>query len=131
LRVVIADDHLRYRKAMARKLRESGVDVVGEAATGHAAIRAVKEASPDVAIMDVKMPGLSGVEATRRLTNEAPATRVLMLSVSVETADLANAIQAGAYGYVLKDGPIEDLIAGIRAAASGHPFIATRVPRGS
>jgi DNA-binding NarL/FixJ family response regulator len=81
-----------------------------------------------VVVMDLNMPGLSGLDATRRLIGEAPATRVLVLSVSAQDADVHQAMQAGAHGYVVKDGPLEEVVAGIRAAAAGHAVISPRVP---
>jgi DNA-binding NarL/FixJ family response regulator len=126
LRVVIADDHPQYRAAVARALRESGIDVVAERSNGEAAINAVAETDPDVVVMDLNMPGLSGLEATRRLSTEAPATRVLVLSVSAQEQDVIEAMQAGAAGYVLKDGPLEEVVAGVRAAAAGQSLISPR-----
>jgi DNA-binding NarL/FixJ family response regulator len=119
MRVVIADDHTFYREGLARLLRKFGVDVVGEAPDGEAAVRLVEETSPDVVLLDLRMPGVSGLEAVRRLTEDAAATRVLVLSVSAEESDVTDAIAAGASGYVLKDEPVEEVIAGIRAAAAG------------
>jgi len=127
LRVVVADDHPAYRAALARMLRENGIDVVAEASNGEAAIRTVEETDPDVVIMDLKMPGLSGLEATRRLIDEAPSTHVLVLSVSAQDDDVSEAIEAGAHGYVLKDGPLEDVVVAIRAAAAGQAMISPRV----
>jgi DNA-binding NarL/FixJ family response regulator len=127
LRVVIADDHPFYRDGLVRLLRRSGIDVVGEVPNGEAAIRVVHETGPDVVVMDLNMPGLSGLEATRRLSEEAPDTRVLVLSVSAEQSDLTEAILAGASGYVLKDGPVEEIVAGIRAAAAGQSLISPRI----
>jgi DNA-binding NarL/FixJ family response regulator len=95
------------------------VDVVGEAPDGEAAVRLVEETSPDVVLLDLRMPGVSGLEAVRMLTEDAAATRVLVLSVSAEESDVTDAIAAGASGYVLKDEPVEEVIAGIRAAAAG------------
>jgi DNA-binding NarL/FixJ family response regulator len=119
MRVVIADDHTFYREGLARLLRKFGVDVVGEAPDGEAAVRLVEETSPDVVLLDLRMPGVSGLEAVRMLTEDAAATRVLVLSVSAEESDVTDAIAAGASGYVLKDEPVEEVIAGIRAAAAG------------
>jgi DNA-binding NarL/FixJ family response regulator len=119
MRVVIADDHTFYREGLARLLRKFGVDVVGEAPDGEAAVRVVEETSPDVVLLDLRMPGVSGLEAVRRLTEDAAATRVLVLSVYAEESDVTDAIAAGASGYVLKDEPVEEVIAGIRAAAAG------------
>jgi DNA-binding NarL/FixJ family response regulator len=119
LRTVIADDHPFYRRGLARSLRASGIDVVAEAPNGDAAIRAVEETAPDVVVLDLNMPGMSGVEATARLAERGTSTRVLVLSVSAEQADVADAILAGASGYVLKDRPVEELVAAIRTVASG------------
>jgi DNA-binding NarL/FixJ family response regulator len=119
MRVVIADDHTFYREGLARLLRKFGVDVVGEAPDGEAAVRLVEETSPDVVLLDLRMPGVSGLEAVRMLTEDSAATRVLVLSVSAEESDVTDAIAAGASGYVLKDEPVEEVIAGIRAAAAG------------
>jgi DNA-binding NarL/FixJ family response regulator len=119
MRVVIADDHTFYREGLARLLRKFGVDVVGEAPDGEAAIRLVRETSPDVVLLDLRMPGVSGLEAVRTLTEHSSSSRVLVLSVSAEESDVTDAIAAGASGYVLKDEPVEEVIAGIRAAAAG------------
>jgi DNA-binding NarL/FixJ family response regulator len=127
LRVVIADDHPLYREGLARWLRESGIEVLGEVSNGGAAIAVVEETAPDVVIMDLRMPGLPPLDATRRLTTRTPASRVLVLSVSAEEADVTDAILAGASGYVFKGEPVEGLIAGIRAAAAGHTVISPRI----
>jgi DNA-binding NarL/FixJ family response regulator len=117
LSVVIADDHTFYRESLARMLRESGIDVIAAVPNGEAAIRAVEATAPDVVLMDLSMPGLSGVEATRRLTERAPGTQVLVLSVSADQTDVTDAMRAGASGYALKEWPVEDIIARIRATA--------------
>jgi DNA-binding NarL/FixJ family response regulator len=119
MRVVIADDHTFYREGLARLLRKFGVDVVGEAADGEAAVRLGEETSPDVVLLDLRMPAVSGLDALRMLTEHSAATRVLVLSVSADELDVTDAIAAGASGYVLKDEPVEEVVAGIRAAASG------------
>ena len=127
LRVVIADDHPAYRAALARMLRENGVDVVAEVSNGEAAIRSAEEMAPDVVVMDLNMPGLSGLDATRRLIDEIPSTHVLVLSVSAQDDDVTEAMEAGADGYVLKDGPLEEVVGGIRSAAAGQALISPRV----
>jgi DNA-binding NarL/FixJ family response regulator len=127
LRVVIADDHPFYRQGLTRLLIQSGVEVVGEAANGPAAIELVERLAPDVAVVDLNMPGMSGVEVTRRLNERMPASRVLIVSVSAQEEDVTDAILAGAKGYVLKDGPVEDVVAGIHAAAVGESLISPRI----
>ncbi len=119
MRVVIADDHALYREGLARLLRESQIDVVGEAPDGEAALRVVEQTAPDVVLLDLRMPGTSGLEAMRILAEQAANSRVLVLSVSADQADVSEAISAGASGYVLKDEPVEEVIAGIEAAAGG------------
>ena len=123
MRVLIADDHTFYREGLARLLRKLGVDVVGEAADGEAAVRLVEETSPDVVLLDLVMPGVSGLEAVRMLTEHSASSRVIVLSVSAEESDVTEAIAAGASGYVLKDEPVEEVIAGMRAAAAGRARI--------
>jgi DNA-binding NarL/FixJ family response regulator len=117
LRVVIADDHPFYREGLAKSLRDTGIDVVRDVPNAQAVIQAVAETAPDLVLMDLNMPGMSGVEATRELTERFPDTRVLMLSVSAEEADMADALGAGAVGYVLKESPQQEIIAAIRSAA--------------
>lgn len=123
LRLIVADDHPFYRRGLVQILADAGLEVVAEVANGQDAIRVTEEIAPDVVVMDLNMPGLSGLEATRQLTERMPATRILMLTVSAEESDVFEAILAGASGYVLKDGPVEDLVAGIRAVAAGGSLI--------
>jgi DNA-binding NarL/FixJ family response regulator len=127
LRVVLVDDHPIYRAGLARLLRESGIDVVAEVPNGESALTAVEELAPDVVVMDLNMPGMSGLEATRRLVEQSPATRVLVVSVSAQEADVTDAILAGASGYILKESPVEEVVAGIRAAAAGQSLISPRI----
>src|ERR671914_33995 len=127
LRVVVADDHPFYRQGLARLLAKSGVEVIGEASNGWAAIELVEQLAPDVAVVDLNMPEMSGVEVTRRLIERMPASRVLVVSVSAQEDDVTEAILAGASGYVLKDGPVEEVVAGIKAAAAGESLISPRI----
>jgi DNA-binding NarL/FixJ family response regulator len=127
LRVVLVDDHPVYRQGLAKLLVECGVDVVAQAGNGVDALKIVEDTAPDVVVMDLNMPGMSGVEVTRRLTERTPASRVLVVSVSAQEDDVTEAILAGASGYVLKDGPVEEVVAGIQAAAAGESLISPRV----
>ena len=126
-RVVLADDHPYFRRGLARMLTESGVDVVAETASGWAALAAVASTDPDVVVLDLTTPGLSGTEVTRRLTSCDPPHRVLVLSVSASEADVTSALRAGARGYVLKDGPVEEVVAGIAALAAGESLFSPRI----
>jgi len=129
--VLLVDDHDLFRSGLRSLLEEQGLQVVGEADNGREALRLVGELAPDVVVMDLKMPGLTGVETTRQVTSIAPRTRVVVLTISADDDDVMDAVVAGACGYLLKDSSIDTLIAGIRAAASGEslisPQIATKV----
>jgi len=129
--VVVVDDHDLFRTGLMNLLTEQGIHVVGEAATGEAAVKLVRDLAPDVVVMDIHMPGISGVDATRELAAVAPRSRVVVLTISEEDGDVVDAVMAGACGYLLKSSSIEELVAGIRAAAAGEslisPQIATKV----
>jgi DNA-binding NarL/FixJ family response regulator len=128
LRVLIVDDHDLFRSGLRNLLEvEDGIEIIGEAAGGHEALRIVKELAPDVVVMDLNMPGMGGVEATRHITSLAPLTRVLMLTISDQDNDVIDAILAGACGYLLKDSSIQDLMTGIRAAALGESLISPTI----
>jgi DNA-binding NarL/FixJ family response regulator len=127
LRVLIVDDHDLFRTGLRNLLEEQGVQIVGEAAGGTEAVRIVRELTPDVVVMDLNMPGMGGVDATRHITEIAPLTRVVMLTISEEDSDVMDAILAGACGYLLKDSSIQDLMSGIRAAARGESLISPNI----
>jgi DNA-binding NarL/FixJ family response regulator len=127
LRVLLVDDHDLFRTGLVNLLREHGVQVVGEAENGHVALRLTRDLAPDVVVMDLNMPGMSGVEATRRITSLAPLTRVVVLTISADDSDVIDAVIAGACGYLVKDSSIQQLIAGIRAAAAGESLISPRI----
>jgi DNA-binding NarL/FixJ family response regulator len=127
IRVIVVDDHDLLRKGLRDLLTEHGLRVVGEAGDGEDAVRLVAHAAPDVVVMDLNMPRMSGVEATRRLAEVAPNTRVLVLTVSADDDTVAQAIEAGATGYLLKDASGEDIAAGVRAAADGEALISPSI----
>jgi DNA-binding NarL/FixJ family response regulator len=127
LRVLLVDDHDLFRTGLRNLLEEQGVQVIGEAADGQQAIRLVRELAPDVVVMDLNMPGMTGVEATRQVTSLAPLTRVVVLTISDQDEDVMNAILAGACGYLMKDSSIQDLMQGIRAAAVGESLISPHI----
>jgi two-component system NarL family response regulator len=101
--------------------------VIAQAGNGADALSLVEEMAPDVVVMDLNMPGMSGVEVTRKLVERTPASRVLVVSVSAQEEDVTEAILAGASGYVLKDGAVEEVVAGIQAAANGESLISPRI----
>ena len=132
LRVLLVDDHALFRTGLRNLLEDQGgLSVLGEAANGAEAVRLVRELAPDVVVMDLNMPEMSGVEATRHIATLSPLTRVIVLTISDEDADVMDAIVAGACGYLLKDASIHDVVAGIRSAAVGasliSPTIASKV----
>src|SRR3989449_7054750 len=127
VRVLIVDDHDLFRSGLRNLLEDEGVQVVGEASAGQEALNIVREVAPDVVVMDLNMPGMGGVEATRHISSIAPLTRVVMLTISDQDNDVIDAILAGACGYLLKDSSIQELIAGIRAAARGESLISPTI----
>lgn len=132
LRVLLADDHPFFRDGM-RMFLETAPDiaVVGEAATGDEAVVQATALAPDVVLMDIKMPGLSGIEATRRILAADPRVRVLVVTMFDDDATVFTAMRAGARGYVLKDAGKDDVLAALRAVGRGEaifgPGIAARV----
>jgi DNA-binding NarL/FixJ family response regulator len=117
--VVIVDDDDSFRTALSELLASHGLDVVGTASHGEKAVAVVEASAPDVVLMDIAMPGLSGVATARKLAATAPDSAVLMLTSSAESADVVAAMVAGACGYVLKGTEPASLVANIRAAAGG------------
>ena len=109
VRVLLVDDHDLFRTGLRNLLEEQeGLHVVAEGATGADAVRLVRELAPDVVVMDLNMPEMSGVEATRQISARSPLTRVIVLTISEDDADVMDAIVAGACGYLLKDASIDD-----------------------
>ena len=126
-RVLLVDDNDLFRTGLRTLLEEEKVDVVGEARTGSDALIEIGNVAPDVVVMDLNMPGMSGVEAIRQMAAIAPRTRVLVLTASHEDADVMDAIMSGACGYLVKDSSIHDLLTGIRAAANGESLISPAI----
>lgn len=124
IRLLIVDNHTLFRQGLVSLLKsEPGFEVTGEASSGEEALHVVPELRPDVVLMDVKMPGIGGVEATRRLIDSNPDTRVLMLTVSEEEESLFAAIQAGARGYILKNADAAELLEAIQRVHSGEAML--------
>jgi len=124
MKILIADDHGIVRSGLRLLLdRQPDMEVVAEAADGEQAVRLAGETKPDLVLMDVRMPNLSGIEATRRIRDVIPTARILMLTVSDEEDDLYEAIKAGANGYLLKEISIEEVADAIRAVVQGQSLI--------
>ena len=122
VRVLVVDDHPMWRDGVRADLESSGrAEVVGEASDGGEAIERAREVMPEVALMDLQLPTVSGVEATRRIIEESPHVRVLVLSASAEEADVLEAVKAGAAGYLLKSSPSSDVVDAVTRVRSGEP----------
>ena len=124
IRVVIVDDHALFRRGLDRVLDdEPDIEVVGEAADGVEAVSRVRELTPDIVIMDVRMPRATGIEAARTIRAVVPETKVIMLTVSDLEEDLYEAVKAGVNGYLLKEVAIPEVADAIRAVAAGHSLV--------
>jgi DNA-binding NarL/FixJ family response regulator len=119
LRVLVVDDHDLFRTGLRALLQAEGF-VVADAPSGEEALSTLLGFQPDVVIMDMKMPGMSGLEATRRVLDEMPGVSVLMLSIDRLDESIVEALRAGASGYLAKDTPLDQIVGGIRAAAAGQ-----------
>jgi DNA-binding NarL/FixJ family response regulator len=128
--VLIADDHAAFRAGLVDLLATApSVRVLGEAATGEAAMDAVKMLQPDVVLMDVNLPGIDGVEATRRIVDAQPHVAVLMLTMDDDSETVFGAMRAGARGYLLKGAPRAELVRAITAVAAGEAIFGPAIAR--
>jgi DNA-binding NarL/FixJ family response regulator len=124
IRVMLVDDQELFRRGLDLVLRdEPDIEIVGEAGDGLAAIERAAELQPDVVMMDVRLPGVGGIEAARRIRNAQPATKVVMLTVSDDEEDLFGAIRAGASGYLLKEISIDEVADAVRAVVRGQALV--------
>jgi DNA-binding NarL/FixJ family response regulator len=132
IRIIVADDHPVVRGGLVALLRTiPSLDVVGEAADGETAVRLTHEHRPDVVLMDVRMPGMDGVEATRQIRLQTPESRVLILTMYDDDATVFTAMKAGAQGYLLKESEQDDIVRAVHAVVAGEaifgPGVAARV----
>jgi two-component system, NarL family, response regulator NreC len=128
IRILLADDHAVVRQGFKMILgAQSDMEIVGEAGNGRDAVEMAEKLRPDVVVMDVAMPELNGIEATRRLLANAPHARVLALSMHKDSVYVREILRAGARGYLLKDSIAADLVAAVRAVASGEGYISPAV----
>src|ERR1019366_9271012 len=128
IRILLADDHAVVRRGFRMILAEqTDMEIVGEAGNGREALELAAKLKPDVVVMDVAMPELNGIEATRRMGENAPRTRVLALSMHKDSVYVREILRAGARGYLLKDSGPADLVAAVRAIASGEGYLSPAV----
>jgi len=124
---MMVDDHELFRAGLVGLLQERGIEVVADVGMAREALALVSEKDPDVILMDLNMPGMSGIEAIQRLTATAPLKSVIVLTVMADEDSLMDALRAGACGYVLKDQSIDQIVEGVRAAARGESPISPRI----
>jgi two-component system, NarL family, response regulator NreC len=130
VRILLADDHTVVRQGLRKLLEErSDWEVIAEAGDGREAVRLAEQHKPDVAILDVAMPLLNGIEATRQIARRVPSTRVLVLSMHADEAYVTQILQAGATGYLLKDSADVDLLKAVGEAARGKSFFSPAIAR--
>jgi DNA-binding NarL/FixJ family response regulator len=130
IRVVLADDQPLVRSGLRVLMADHpDLEVVGEAGTGAEAVRLVEESDPDIVVMDIRMPGMDGIEATRRLTSASGGARVLVLTTFDHDDYVYGALRAGASGFLVKDMALDDILAAIRVVAAGDALIAPSVTR--
>lgn len=130
IRILLADDHNILRDGMRLLLeRQPGFAVVGEAADGREIVQLAKEQSPDVVVMDIAMPNMNGIEATRRIVERNPGTGVVILSMHYDESYVLRSLKAGARAYLLKDAMKTELIAAIQAVAQGRSYFSPKISR--
>lgn len=128
IRILVADDHALLRQALRMLLEaQDGLEVVGEATNGRDAVEVAERLMPDVILMDMVMPGLNGIEATRQILKRAPGCRVLILTAYLEDERLLQALRAGAAGYVVKNSDMEELLLAIQSVFRGNTYFSTSV----
>ena len=128
IRVIVVDDHDLFRSGLRRLLEEhDGLEVVADARRGDEAVQRAGELRPDVVVMDINMPGMSGIEAAREVLEISPSSAILMLTVTADEDAVLDAVLAGASGYLLKEATLPEIVRGIRSAAAGDSLLAPAV----
>jgi two-component system, NarL family, response regulator DegU len=127
IRLMLADDHRMLREGLRRSMSDQGFDVVGEARDGNEAVHLAEDLQPEVILMDVTMPEIDGVEATRQIKKAWPEIRIVMLTMHADQEVLASAIRAGASGYLVKDCSTEEITSAVRMAASGETALSPQL----
>jgi DNA-binding NarL/FixJ family response regulator len=130
IRVVLVEDHTIVREGLRPLLEGRGIDVVAEAADGLEAVKLVKQLAPQIVIMDVALPRLGGIEATRRIVKANPDMRVIMLTIHDEPQYVFKSLEAGAKGYLVKEAPLEELMTAIQAVMRGERYLSSNFPPG-
>jgi two-component system, NarL family, response regulator NreC len=126
IRILLAEDHVMVRQGLRVLLERAGMVVIGEASDGQEALRLAHEHTPDVAVLDIAMPSLNGLETARRLRETLPQTKIVLLTMHTEEPYVLEALQAGAVGYVLKTQAAGDIVQAIRDALQGAIYLSSR-----
>ena len=129
LRILLADDHLVFRQGLKSLLEREGLQIIGEAADGQEAIRRARDLSPDVAVLDLAMPLLNGLDAAREIVRASPRTRPILLTMHTEDPYVMEALRAGIKGYVLKTQPSTDVVQAIQEVAHGRIYLSPGISR--
>lgn len=129
IRVVVAEDHLLVRQSLRAILEDQGLDIVGDASDGQEAVRLCRELRPDVAVLDISMPLLNGIEAAREIAKECPDTRIVHLTMHPQDQFVLQSLQAGVTGYLLKENAVEELVAAIRTVVKGGLYVTSSASR--
>jgi len=127
IRILLADDHVMVRQGLRILLEQAGMRVIGEASDGQEALRLAHEYAPDVAVLDLAMPALNGLETARRLRETLPQTKIVLLTMYTEEPYVLEALEAGAVGYVVKTQAAGDIVQAIRDALQGAIYLSSRV----
>ncbi len=127
-RILLVDDHQVLREGLRALLeKQEGMEVVGEAGDGHTALQLVRDLQPDVVIMDVNMPGMDGIDATRLIVQEHPMTKVLPLSMYLRKTFVSEMLKSGAFGYILKEDGFSEIVKALRAVIAGERYVCSKV----
>lgn len=130
IRIIIADDHTLFRKGLKALLQKSDdIQVVGEAGEGHGALRLAKEMQPDIALLDIAIPGLNGIETAIRMRKKFPDIRIIIVSMHTSEEYISRAVHAGASGYVLKGSDVDELEYAIRKVFHGKTYLSPSLKR--
>jgi DNA-binding NarL/FixJ family response regulator len=127
VRILLVDDHIMMRDGLRVLLEQEGLEIVGEAANGHEAIALAERLKPHIVVMDITMPELNGIDATRRIVTDLPGTKVIALSVNADRRYVIAMFQAGAAGYLLKNSASEELIQAVRAVSQNLTYVSPSI----
>ena len=126
-RILLADDHVMMREGLSVLLAGAGMEIVGSVGNGHDAVRVASVTLPDVVVMDLSMPEMNGIEATRQICTRTPSTQVVVLSMHADREHVYQAMKAGATGYVLKDAASAELVKAVRAVCAGRRYVSSAI----